>query len=272
MEPIIPSGIETPVMATRYMSGTSVVFYDRFIRFDEEMIDVWSNLRDRMWLKLLFLCGRHITEVYLIYTTIVTGGFLSNLSQKDCQAFVVTSTLFLKLAVVGTEGVVIYRLRSLWDHSRRITFAIGAMALIVLVTMVVTAVLEITRFLGKVTIASFLKSPLCLFPGEEAVSALVLEGAVLMAWDVFNFLAFTTNTFAKPYRCSYDVFSRFKRDGGRYFICLFVVRSLYFWMSIFGGDLRFSALPLSWGFAAIINARIFHRIGRDFESKPETLD
>lgn len=48
-----------------------------------------------------------------------------------------------------------------------------------------------------------------------------------MAWDIFNIFIFVTNTFATPYQCSQDVFSCFKRDGGRYFICLFGIRLCY---------------------------------------------
>lgn len=76
-------------MGARYLSGASptssehsffteklhglavalaCLIYDHLTHFDEELTDVWFNLRDRTWLKLMFLCGRYATGAFVIYT------------------------------------------------------------------------------------------------------------------------------------------------------------------------------------------------------------
>lgn len=47
-----------------------------------------------------------------------------------------------------------------------------------------------------------------------------------VTWDIFNVCLFTFNTFATPYLCSSDILNRFRKDGGRYFLCL-LGRSLH---------------------------------------------
>ncbi|KAL9713992.1 hypothetical protein Ac2012v2_002298 [Leucoagaricus gongylophorus] len=268
------SEIETPIMGSRYLSAVAlaILFYDRCIHFDEEVEDIWSDLRERTWLKLMFLCGRYTSEILVAYTTAVMGGFRPHLTKEDCQTYIIVVTFLIQLSVIGTEGVVIYRLRLLWDRSRYATYAIGLMASFVAAMIIIATVFELLEIPGFLGVASFLQSRQCLFmSGQKLIPSLILEASVLMAWDIFNIFIFVTNTFATPYQCSQDVFSRFKRDGGRYFICLFVVRSMHLFMAVFGKESQLSAVPLAWALATIINARIFHRIGRDLESKQEFL-
>lgn len=83
-----------------------------------------------------------------------------------------------------------------------------------------------------------------MFPDARS-SYLVLESAVLVSfdryiqdssdlydmqvvWDIFNLVIFATSSFANPYMCTADVYKRFKRDGGRYFLCLFGEGSIFF--------------------------------------------
>lgn len=262
-------------MGARYLSAValSMLFYDRLIHFEEEVTDIWSNLRERTWLKLLFLFGRCTADAYIIYSTAVMGGFSLQMNQKDCQTFIIIAVLLVKVSAIGTEGIVIYRLRFLWNNSRYVTYVIGVMFTLMVAAVSVSTIFEVMTLPDFTYVTDFLVSRQCLFifPGQALVPSMVVEASVFMVWDVFIILVFTTNTIAIPHRCSYDVFNRFKRDGGRYFIYLFAIRSLYFFMSIFGKASRFSLLPVVWALCAIINARLFHRMGRDLERMLETL-
>lgn len=251
--------LETIVNA-RYLSAAAVaiLFYDRCIHLDEEVEDIWSGLRKKTWLKMMFLCGRCTSEI-----AVLLSGFSTHL---NCKTVIIIVVIFLQVSVIGTEGVVVYRLRLLWDRSRYATYAIGIMASFV-VTMTITAtVLQLSRLPGFPSAANFPQSHQCLFMVDsKRATSLILVASALVVWDASTIFIFVTNTFATPYQCSQDVFSRFKRDGGRYFICLFVVRFMSLFMTVFDKGTLFFAVPFTWALATVINARVFHRIGRDLE-------
>ncbi|KAJ3558610.1 hypothetical protein NP233_g11474 [Leucocoprinus birnbaumii] len=239
-------------MGARYLSavGLSLLVYDRLTHLDEEVADVWSDLRRNKWLKAMFLCGRLSAEAYMVYCAAVMGGFSNALDQKDCRRYIIIGPLLLKVSAINAEGVVICRLWSLWDDSRRVKCAIGAMAIIVVLTVVVATVLEVLQLPEFTIAADFLKSRQCLFnfPGQASILSMVVEASVFLAWDVFIVIIFTASTLGTPYQCSRDILVQFKRDGGRYFICLCSsvhVFLLYdFWQG-FSGPSVLSLMPES---------------------------
>lgn len=152
------------------------------------------------------------------------------------------------------SAVVIYRIRSLWDHNRHVTFAILTMFLLVVVTMIISSVFEVMH-LSSMSFGHHL-APLCIwypsrvFCGYSWISGMLISCSGFktntvhayrgyrtrkpfynvglsrpqklkqIVWDIFNLVVFTSNAFSTPYQCSTDVLARFKHDGGRYFLCL----------------------------------------------------
>ncbi|XP_006459546.1 hypothetical protein AGABI2DRAFT_116509 [Agaricus bisporus var. bisporus H97] len=167
--------------------------------------------------------------------------------------------LYLERKDCVVPGVVIYRLSSLWDHSRRVTCIIVLMFMFVLSTMIYSMKRLVDDFPDRIFVIPGFPECLYMFPDARS-SYLVLESAVLVVWDIFNLVIFATSSFANPYMCTADVYKRFKRDGGRYFLCLFAIRFTLLFMSTFGMDSRLSIVPVASALSVIINARIFQRI------------
>ncbi|KAF7771824.1 hypothetical protein Agabi119p4_6135 [Agaricus bisporus var. burnettii] len=173
---------------------------------------------------------------------------------------------FTQLSLIGSEGIVIYRLRSLWHFNRPITRAITAMVIIVFFTSVVSMSVEAVH-LKDLFHPAPAGLPGCLFisSSSKSLTYTLTAPLVLVLWDIFNFCIFTFNTFATPYLCSSDVLKRFQRDGGRYFFYLLVVHCLLLFTVSLGKKSRYSTIPLATSLTTIINARIFHGIALEAE-------
>jgi len=121
----------------------SILFYDRWIHFDEEVEDIWSNLQERTWLKVMFLCGRYTSEAFVAYTAVgkLRHWFHMNVNSEriaysywwlqhqfdprgvnisegsliiiywlsicSCKTYFIVMIVLLQVSVVGTEGVLI---------------------------------------------------------------------------------------------------------------------------------------------------------------------
>ncbi|XP_006459666.1 hypothetical protein AGABI2DRAFT_177523 [Agaricus bisporus var. bisporus H97] len=258
---------EGPIMGARYISAValSCLLYDHFLHFDEELTDIWLALGRRTILKLLFLLGRYCTITSVIYSAISLGSFNTMMGKQVCQIWVIMTAIFSQLSLIGTEAIVIYRLRSLWHFNRPITHAITAMVVVVFITAVVSMSVEAVNLKGL--FRPVLGLPGCLFIASSSnhfIYMLVL-GLVFVLWDIFNVCIFTFNTFATPYLCSSDLLKRFKHDGGRYFLYLLVVHALFLFTVAFGQNSRFSTIPLIVALTTVINARIFHGIALEVE-------
>jgi len=115
--------------------------------------------------------------------------------------------LFVTACLLPTQkenlGVVIYRLRLLWDRSRYATYAIGLMASFVAAMIIIATVFELLEIPGTSThrdfrssnwtedsvgflgVASFLQSRQCLFmSGQKLIPSLILEASVLVVYIV----------------------------------------------------------------------------------------
>ena len=113
--------------------------------------------------------------------------------------------MFVTACLLPTQkenlGVVIYRLRLLWDRSRYATYAIGLMASFVAAMIIIATVFELLEipgtsthrdfrssnwtedFVGFLGVASFLQSRQCLFmSGQKLIPSLILEASVLVVY------------------------------------------------------------------------------------------
>ena len=133
----------------------------------------------------------------------------------SCKTYIIILTLLLQASVVGTEGVliglwqsitnsknlgvVIYRLRSLWDRSRCATYAIGLMASSVAILIITATFLILSEvpgatihpvirslnwtedFVGYFGVAKNLHQCLSM-AGRKFIPSLILEISVLVIY------------------------------------------------------------------------------------------
>ncbi|KAJ3565212.1 hypothetical protein NP233_g7780 [Leucocoprinus birnbaumii] len=237
-----------PALVGRYLSGESTnqasiyygpnpssavavasLIYDHIRFFDAEISDIWVSLKVSTRIKLVFLLGRYAADAALLYSAYALSGSADSLdlvvSQPEANVLPLLTHRLIgnsenvgALCIATTQGIVIYRLKEVLGRS---SAWLEAIPIILFCMGVVMIALELPQFFSTLVYSE--TSRQCTTTHSLRPVYTIIQFGSLVVSDILVILLFIVAVLETPYTHSSDIMVKLQKDGGWYFLGLFLV-------------------------------------------------
>ncbi|PBK59359.1 hypothetical protein ARMSODRAFT_1090820 [Armillaria solidipes] len=248
------------ILFARYTppAGISLLLWDHFLTFDEEVTVMWASFKGPVLPKAIYVMNRYFTEAVLLYTVYVFTGLRRPTANEVC------ATVFWLISISATvfagilQFLIMLRAYRLWDHRqimRKVLLAIFVAcmtgSLVLCVRMVLTFLKTQVELPSTVIVCAVLEVP--------KTTPFLL--GILLLFNLFVISVSFYNALEEPRRRESEVFNSLRHDGAKiYFIVslswvLLLITSVFAEMVVY-----FPILILAWSVAANLTSRMHLRI------------
>ncbi|KAF8214995.1 hypothetical protein K438DRAFT_1955000 [Mycena galopus ATCC 62051] len=216
--------------------GLASLVYDHCLTLGMEVKFIWLNSKTGWASKAAFGINRYLTEAiiaYTVYTAIIFGAV--------------------------THSIVVLRIYSLWDQRANVARAliftfficiIATLAIGIFCELELQPLFQFSEFFGT-----------CVLTSSSMPRLVSVAFAIQTFFDVLILVIAVYNALERPHRTTGEVINSLAKDGFKFLLATFWLRSLYLVTSLVGNPGEcFATVATCWSFTSIISARLHLRL------------
>ncbi|KAI0297882.1 hypothetical protein B0F90DRAFT_1736669 [Multifurca ochricompacta] len=221
---------EEPIInAERYLSavGFSVLFYDHFLTFGDEVRYIWR--RPITSIKVLYLILRYgVAIAQFVYFQAISG-LTTHLTHNFCIGSLIVLAIVGSMSLILANYIMLIRVYTLWDHRKWMlrTLYVGyGVSVCATIAFVATSIVQLQP---HVLYDPYLFR-MCLITGRSQYWIGIWLSQAL--FDIFLFILTLFNAASRPRRANVKIITDLRRDGCVFYGGLFIGRFLNVALSI----------------------------------------